>query len=240
MSGKRPKPPEEGAWTRAIAEVNAEAEARAEAAGVEPVRGGDVAHPGRRRPDLWETFWDVLDMLDGDAAKRLEAALSDPMASEALVEALETWEIREGDPVATYRQRHGDADRRTAKTRLKDIGKRLDHLDIEDMIPRLVAAALAVEGRPGAPQGAHVGRAARKAARALADLRALVVQAEAAAPKARGGQPQAETQARERLFDDVRRALGCKDDAVFNVICQALWEALTGAEELPDYQRNDR
>lgn len=239
MSGKRREPPAEGAWTRAIADMNAETEGRASEAAVEPVRGGNAPHAGRRRPDLWETWLDVLDMLDDDAAKRLDAALSDRWASEELVGAIETWEIREGDPLSTYRQRHGDADIRTAKTRLKEIRKRLDHLDMEDMPPRLVAAALAVEDRTGAPIADKVGWAARDAARALTKLRGLVVQAEEAAPP-RGGQPKAETQAREHLFDAVRRALDCPKDPAFTETLRALWEALTGAEELPDYKRNDR
>ncbi|WP_422028480.1 hypothetical protein [Roseovarius sp.] len=202
-----------------------------------------MQHAGERRPDLWRTLHDVLSELDGEAASRVERAMRDPLASEGLVAAMEVWEIREGDPVTIFRERYDDADNRTAKTRLKDIRKRLDRLPEEymtAMIPRLIAAALEVEDRPGAPIGDKVGRAARDAARALAKLRELVVQAEEAAPPARGGQLMAETQARLRLFDSVRRTLECEDDAVFKVIKQALWETITGAEELPDYKRNDR
>ncbi len=238
MSGKRPEPPAEGAWTRSIAEVNAETEARAEAAGVEAVRGAPVPHAAHLHPDLWQTWQDVLDRLDGDAAERLRDTLSDPLSAEALVGAVATWEILDDDPVAVYRAREGIEDRRFDRTRLRDVREALDKLPdyyMAGMIPDLFAAALAVESRPDAPQGHEVRQAARKAASALADLRALVVQAEAAAPKARGGQPKAETQARERLFDNVRRALDCPDDAAFEETRRALWEALTGEEELPDY-----
>lgn len=156
MSGKRPEPPRKGVWTRAIEDINAETEARAAAAGAEPVRGGGAPHAGHG--------------LEGDAAKRLDAALRAPLTGESLVAALEAWEIREGDPVAAYRAREGIADRRADRTRLRDVRKMLDRLPDDYMtetIPDLIAVALAVEGCPGAPQGHEVGRVARKAARPL-------------------------------------------------------------------------
>ncbi|KZY30751.1 hypothetical protein A3731_24665 [Roseovarius sp. HI0049] len=192
-----------------------------------------LPHAGRRRPDLWATWIDVLNEMGGSA--RLAAALRDPVRSEALIGAFERWEFFEGDPVAAYREHHGIEDKRNARTCFKYARKKLDKLPDEYMaalITELTAAALEVEDREGAPQGHEVGRAARKAARALADLRALVVQAEEAAPPALGGQPQAKTQARLRLFADIRGALECDDDTEF---IEAVWYILTGAEELPEY-----
>lgn len=239
MSHDPIKPPTRSTWAKAVQEANV-------SIGTDPVP--PVLHASRRRPDLWNTWLDVLEDLrvggDGDeATDRLEEALRDPIRSEALVGALQTHEVLEGDPVAAYREREGIADKRNDRTRLKDVRKALAKLPddyMAGMIPDLIAAALAVEDRPDAPQGHQVGRAARKAARALADLRALVVQAEEAAPMARGAQPKPETQARERLFRSVRRALNCPDDAAFAETCRVLWDVLTGAEELPDYKPSDR
>jgi hypothetical protein len=231
VSRDRIDPPSFSTWDKAVQKANAETAARAEEMGVEPMRGKLVAHAGVRRPDLWQTLLDVLGDLDGEAAERLAEALRDPARAEALVGALEVWETLDGDPVAEYRARHGIGDGKAVRVRLRAVREALDRLPDDYMatlIHDLTAAALEVEGRPGAPQGHEVGRAARKAARALADLRALVDRAEAAAPKAKARQPSRAKAARLGLAADLCRALGGHIDTAFWQAFDAVWWALDG------------
>lgn len=239
MSRKPPEPPKEGAWTRAIAEVNAETKARADAAGVEAVRGAPVLHAGRERPEFWRRLCWALDRLDGEARDRLDAALRDPAQSEALVGAMEQWEATSG-ALAHGRARLGIPPGAVA-VRLREAREGLpDETALADLIACLTLDGAEIEGRSDAPRAHEVTDAAREYARAARRLRDALARAEAAAPKANAPRPSRAKAARLGLADDLCRALGGQIDSAFWQIFASLWFALDGDDrdriEPPDMQ----
>lgn len=226
MTRKPPNPPEEGVWTRAIASVNAETEARAEAAGVAPVGGAGVPHAGRQHPDLWAKLVGLLDDLDGEAAARLDAALRDPLASEELVGALEAWKATNG-ALATARDHYGIKQGAVA-TRLRETREGVpDETALADLIAGLALDGAEIEGQPGAPRAHELSDAAREYAAAARRLRAALARAEKAAPRAKARQPDPAKPARHRLAADLCRALGGEIDGANAAVFAAVWRNVT-------------
>ena len=226
MTRKPPEPPRDGAWARAVATVNAETEARAHAAGVEPVRGAGVPHAGRQRPDLWEMMTGLLGDLNGDAAARLTAALHDPLASEELICAVEHWE-RMKDGLAAARANVG-LKRGAVAVRLRETREGLpDGFAAGDLVDQTIILACEGEGRVGIEGANELKAAAREYAHAARRLRAALARAEAAAPKAKAPPPDPGKAARERLAAGVCRALGGEVDGAFEEAFGAIWRALT-------------
>ena len=226
MTRKPPEPPRYGVWTRAVAAVNAETEARADAAGVEPVRGAGVPHAGRQRADLWAKLVGLLDDLNREAAARLEAALHDPLASEELVCAVEHWE-RMKDGLGAARANVG-LKRGAVAVCLRETREGVpDGFATGDLVDRTIVLACEVEGRVGIPDANEMKAAAREYAHAARRLRAALARAEAAAPKAVAPPPDPGKAARERLAAGVCRALGGEVDGAFEEVFGAIWRALT-------------
>lgn len=225
MSGKRPKPPDEGAWGPVIADINSRREARAAEAGVKPVGGGVVRHAGHRRRDLWDKLWDVAESLEGDAATRLNAAMQDPLSSESLVTTLETWEAKNG-ALAAERQRQG-IEKGAVAVKLRKTRETLpDESGSADLIARVVLDAIEIEENQGTDEAKELKRAVRAYAGAVRRLRTALTQAENAAPKAKAAPRSAAKAARLRLAEDLCRALGGKDDHFFWEVFAAVWRAL--------------
>ena len=192
----------------------------------------NARHAGEERPDLWETLLDVLDMLDGDAAERLDAALRDPMASEALVTALETWEATDG-ALEAARERMA-LPRGAVAVRLREAREALpDSRALADLAAGVVLDATEIEGRLGVAEAKELKRAARAYDLAARRLHHALERAEKAAPKAKARPPDRAKAARLRLAASLCRALGGEIDPAFDAVFRAVYRALVGDD--PDH-----
>ncbi|KZY47986.1 hypothetical protein A3731_07280 [Roseovarius sp. HI0049] len=171
-------------------------------------------------------MWDVLDTLYGKAAERLGAALRDPLASEALVGVLETWEATDGT-LAAARERHGIKHGGAVAVRLRETRAAVPNESANaDLVARVVFDAIEIEGRFGIDEANELKRAARAYADAARRLRDALARAEDAAPKPKARQPDRGKAARQRLAADLCRALGGETDEAFWEVFAAVWRAL--------------
>lgn len=247
---KAPIRPPRSIWADPIERLNTEVRLYAQAEGKTVVDGGDVRHAGERRPDLWNTWLDVLAQLKKTAApngkdefrlaaNRLEAALRDRVASEALVGMLIRWEHMDDDPFNLSREKYGIPLGKAVAVRLREASRKLDRLPNDELLKLIADLTLSgheISNCPDAPDGQELGKAGREAYQAMRRLRMLVARAIVAAPKAKGRQPKVEKRARLGLAEDLLKEIGGEPDEVFWALFGTLWEMLTGEKSPPDKQ----
>ena len=184
-----------------------------------------MRHAGHIRRDLWEKLWDAVESLEGEAATRLSEAMQDPLSSESLVRALETWEAK-NSALAAAQKRLGIKKGALAVKLRKTREALLDESEAAEFLERVVLDAIELEENLGIDEAKELKRAARAYAGAIRRLRDALAQAEKAAPKAKSAPRSAAKAARHRLAEDLYRTLGGEVDNAFWEVYSVVWRGL--------------